>query len=92
MRRWWRRLFVGDWSGPLTLATARREWFEVTSIRQREGHGALPGGKRGYLFPRDVLEAWGVDCSPADREPRGTIWFSKEICERMHKHPEYEPI
>lgn len=82
MRRWWRRLFVGDWSGPLTLAVGRREWFEISSVRK----GPL------YLFPRDVLEAWGVDCSPADSDPRGTIWFSKEISERMHKHPEYEEV
>lgn len=80
LREWWRGLFCGDWSGPLTLQ-GWREWFEIKG---------WSGQVKGW-FPRDVLEAWGVNCRPADDGFKGAIFFTRETGERMRKHPEYKP-
>lgn len=75
----WRRWFGRKADTP----PGPREWFE---IKPSMPYGA---GIEG-LIPRDVCEALGVDTSHFDNG--GTIWFTKEQSEAIHKHPEWEPV
>ena len=69
---------------PYTVKT-EREWVIIRSTFPY-GHNVDRERLLGEIheFPRDVLESWGVDCSPIDRGQ--TLWIDRELSIRIHNH------
>jgi hypothetical protein len=55
-----------------------REWVEIKS----------QAGQPTYWVPRDVMEKVGVECSPLDRVPKGTVWIRVDQAKKLRAHRE----
>jgi hypothetical protein len=56
------------------------EWVEIARWGRDKDLGWIP---------RAVLEELGVDCSPLDRDPQGTIWFTAKQAAAIRSHPRF---
>lgn len=64
-------------------AVTKREWIQIRDWGK-------PGKNIGWI-PRDVAERIGLDCSPLDQIPQGTVWIKAEQGEKIRKHREFQP-
>lgn len=89
-RSWFRKLVGATRKLPDPTLHSGREWVQVS-------HGYSHRAEVGWI-PRDVLEGMGIDCSPLDKQVptltgslgQGTVWFTREQSEKIHRHPEFE--
>lgn len=64
-------------------AVTKREWIQIRDWGR-------PGKRVGWI-PRDVAEHFGLDYSPLDRTPQGTVWIRDDQSEKIRAHKEFQP-